>query len=228
MAAQAIPLKPIATAVWLIENTGLTFDQIADFCGMHLMEVQATANEEANIGIKGENPITVTNQLTAEEIKRCQNDPRARLKLIKNDLPQSATRTKGPRYTPISKRGERPDAVAWLIKTHPELQDSQIARLVGTTKDTIEKVRNRTHWNASNIKPQNPVLIGICKQADLDAALVRAHRRLKREQVGMGDAQPDVQMDPFAVPFGDVTSTNNLGEQDQPDIDPDMMIRSMG
>ena len=125
-------------------------------------------------------------QLTAEEIKRCENDPRARLKMVKSDLPQPASRTKGPRYTPVSKRADKPDAIAYLVKSHPELLDAQVARLLGTTKDTIAKVRDRSHWNASNIKPRNPVMIGLCKQSDLDAALKRAERRVIRERKASG------------------------------------------
>jgi len=231
-----LPNMPKATAVWLIDNTKLTFEQIAEFCGMHKMEVQATADGEVNIGIVGMDPVVQTNQLTAEEIKRCENDPRARLKMAKTDLPQPVTRTKGPRYTPVSKRADRPDAVAYLIKTYPELLDAQIARLVGTTKDTIEKVRNRTHWNASNIKPHNPVLLGLCKQSDLDAALKRAQRRVAREQAagggapvgGEGDQPPLEHVDVPEVQTEGSEPSVDMGMQDQPDIDPDAVFRNMG
>jgi hypothetical protein len=234
----ALPLMPKATAVWLIDNTKLTFEQIAEYCGLHKLEVQAIADGEAAVGIVGMDPIVQTGQLTLEEIKRCEADPRARLKMIKSDLPQPVTRTKGPRYTPVSKRADRPDAIAYLIKTYPELLDAQIARLVGTTKDTIEKVRNRTHWNASNIKPHNPVLLGLCKQSDLDAALKRAQRRVAREQAkgGVEGAQPgddqpetlDVIEGEGEAGEGEGESKLDLGTQDQPDIDPDAMIRGMG
>src|ERR1700735_4950699 len=175
------PLMPKATAVWLVENTTLSFEQIGDFCGLHKLEVQAIADGEVAAGIIGLDPV-LNGQLTAEEIKRCELDPRARLKMIKSDLPQPVLRHKGPRYTPVSKRADKPDAIAYLIKTHPELLDAQVARLLGTTKDTIAKVRDRTHWNANNIKPHSPVLLGLCKQSDLDAALKRAQRRVAREQ----------------------------------------------
>ena len=232
----AATLMPKATAVWLIDNTKLTFEQIADFCELHKLQVQAIADGEADIGIVGMDPIVQTNQLTSEEIKRCENDPRARLKMAKNDLPQPITRTKGPRYTPVSKRADRPDAIAWLIKSYPDLLDAQIARLVGTTKDTIEKVRNRTHWNASNIKPQNPVLLGLCKQSDLDAALKRAQRRVAREQaanggapvaVGEGD-QPETEDTEMPEMQKDEGEATDIGSQDQPDLDPDTIFRNMG
>jgi hypothetical protein len=218
----ALPLMPKATAVWLVENTTLTFEQVGDFCGLHKLEVQAIADGEVAVGIVGLDPI-VSGQLTAEEIKRCEEDPRARLKMVKTDLPQPVTRTKGPRYTPVSKRADKPDAIAYLIKTYPELMDAQIARLLGTTKDTIEKVRDRSHWNAANIKPHNPVLAGLCKQADLDAALKRAQRRVLREQKKAGvSPQPEAKTPSAQDPFVD------LGSQEQPDIDPDLMIKSMG
>src|SRR3984957_5444046 len=220
----SIPLMPKATAVWLIDHTKLSFDQISEFCGLHKLEVQAIADGEVAIGINGLDPI-VNGQLTAEEIKRCEDDPRARLKMVKSDLPQPVVRTKGPRYTPVSKRADKPDAIAYLIKNHPELLDAQVARLLGTTKDTIAKVRDRTHWNASNIKPHSPVLLGLVKQADLDAALKRAQRRVAREQKKAG-------IEPTAAPAPEApmaeNTTPDLGSQEQPDIDPDTMFRNMG
>jgi len=227
----AAPLMPKATAVWLIDETKLTFEQVAEFCGLHHLEVKAIADGEVAIGINGLDPI-VNGQLTPEEITRCENDPRARLKMIKSDLPQPVTRSKGPRYTPVSKRAEKPDAIAYLIKHHPELQDAQVARLLGTTKETIAKVRDRSHWNASNIKPNNPVLLGLCKQADLEAALKRAQRRVAREQKAQGievtdSAKPLVDVD--APQFeGPITDFGSKSDQQQPDIDPDEMFRSLG
>lgn len=175
------PLMPKATAVWLVDNTALTFDQIGAFCGFHTLEVKAIADGEVAIGIIGMDPV-MNSQLTAEEITRCENDTRAKLKTKKTDLPQPITRAKGPRYTPVSKRADKPDAISYMIKTHPQLMDSQVARLLGTTKDTIGKIRNKTHWNSSSIKPRNPVLLGLCKQLDLDAAIERADRRIERER----------------------------------------------
>ncbi|MDP9128081.1 MAG: DUF1013 domain-containing protein [Pseudomonadota bacterium] len=227
----ATPLMPKATAVWLIDNTKLTFEQIAEYCGLHKLEVQAIADGEAAIGIVGMDPIVQTGQLTADEIKRCEADPRGRLKAVKSDLPQPVSRTKGPRYTPVSKRADRPDAIAYLIKTYPELIDAQVARLVGTTKDTIEKVRSRTHWNASNIKPHNPVLLGLCKQSDLDAALKRAQRRIAREQLKAGGAAltPEQQAEELEDIREVEEASLELGSADeQPDIDPDAMARGMG
>ncbi len=222
----ALPLMPKATAVWLVENTALTFEQVGDFCGLHKLEVQAIADGEVAAGIIGLDPV-MNGQLTAEEIKRCEDDPRARLKMLRSELPQPVTRTKGPRYTPVSKRADKPDAIAYLVKTHPELLDAQIARLLGTTKDTIAKVRDRSHWNASNIKPRSPVFLGLCKQADLDAAVKRAQRRVEREMKASGKQPPHVEeesettgQDGF-VDFG-------KPQEDQPDIDPDTMFRSMG
>lgn len=225
----AQPLMPKATAVWLVDNTTLNFDQIGDFCGLHKLEVQAIADGEVATGILGLDPV-LNGQLTAEEIKRCENDPRARLKMVKSDLPQPVMRTKGPRYTPVSKRADKPDAIAYLIKTHPELLDAQVARLLGTTKETIAKVRDRSHWNSSNIKPRNPVLAGLTKQSDLDAALKRAQRRIAREQKKAGieeGAQPDVNV-PLPEQNPPQEPVEDIGTQDQPEIDPDAMFRGMG
>lgn len=221
-----IPLMPKATAVWLVENTTLNFEQIADFCGLHKLEVQAIADGEVAAGIIGMDPV-ISGQLTAEEIKRCENDPRARLKMIKSDLPQPVVRTKGPRYTPVSKRADKPDAIAYLIKTHPELLDAQVARLLGTTKDTIAKVRDRTHWNSANIKPRNPVLAGLCKQSDLDAALKRAQRRVAREQK-KAEQENKAAPEANAAEQTQEESAPDPGAQEQPEIDPEAMLRGMG
>ncbi len=174
----ALPLMPKATAVWLVENTALTFEQIADFCGLHVLEVNAIADDEVAIGMIGLDPIA-NGQLTQEEIDRCTADPTARLQLSEPDIPMPKARPKGPRYTPISKRNDRPDAIAWLLNNYPELSDAQISRLVGTTKTTINAVRERTHWNTPNIKPRSPIELGMCTQADLAAAVERARRRAK-------------------------------------------------
>ncbi|MEC9045698.1 MAG: cell cycle transcriptional regulator TrcR [Pseudomonadota bacterium] len=167
------PLMPKATAVWLIENTALTFEQVATFCQLHALEVQAIADGEVGIGMQGFDPIA-NGQLSRDEIKRCEEDPSARLELQKSNLPKPTSKSKGPKYVPISKRGDKPDAIAWLLKHHPELKDSQINRLVGTTKDTINKVRDRTHWNSSQITARHPVLLGLCQQQDLDNAIIKA------------------------------------------------------
>ena len=171
----AQPLMPKATAVWLIENTALSFDQIADFTGLHELEVQAIADGEVAVGMQGADPVAA-GILTQDEIDRCQADPDALLKMSKGTLPEPKVRGKGARYTPVSKRQDRPDAIAWLLKHHPEMTDAQISRLIGTTKPTIKSVRERSHWNISNIKPQSPVGLGLCSEADLEkfVAIARA------------------------------------------------------
>jgi len=174
-----MPLMPKATAVWLIEKTALTFTQIADFCGMHPLEVQAIADGEVAQGIVGYDPVA-NSQLTLEEIRRCEADPNARLKLLPTTLPQPK-RIKGARYTPVAKRNDRPDGIAFLMRNYPQLSETQIGKLMGTTKETIQKVRDRTHWNSANIKPRDPVILGLCSQTDLNAAIAQANDRLERE-----------------------------------------------
>jgi len=183
----ALPLMPKATAVWLIEKTALTFTQIADFCGMHPLEVQAIADGAVAQGIVGYDPIA-NGQLTAEEIARCEADPAARLKILPSTI-AAPKRGKGARYTPVSKRNDRPDAIAFLLRTYPQLSEAQVGKLLGTTKDTINKVRDRSHWNAANIKPRDPVILGLCTQTDLNAAVAAANERLTRE--GQAIPQPE-------------------------------------
>jgi len=172
-------LMPKATAVWLVNNTTLTFEQIAAFCDLHSLEVQGIADGEVAIGIVGLDP-TVNGQLTKDEIARCEADPTARLKMEKPTIPLPAPRTKGPRYTPVAKRQDKPDAVAWLVRHHPELTDAQISKLIGTTKQTIAAVRDRSHWNFANLRPRDPVLLGLCTQSDLNAAVLRARKALEK------------------------------------------------
>lgn len=174
-----LPLMPKATAVWLVENTSLTFEQVANFCGMHALEIQAIADGEVAVGIAGLDPVA-SGQITRAEITRCEHDPQAQLCLLYTGLPLSQSRPRGARYTPVSKRQDRPDAIAWLLKQHPELSDAQICKLVGTTKPTIVGIRDRTHWNITNIKPRNPVTLGLCSEADLENAvlLIRNRRQL--------------------------------------------------
>ena len=167
---------PKATAVWLVENTALSFEQIADFCGLHALEVQAIADEEVAIGMQGRDPVSA-GELTMEEIERCSKDETARLRLSRRDIPLPTPRSKGARYTPVSKRQDRPDAIAWLLKNCPELADAQIAKLVGTTKPTIDKIRERTHWNTQNIKPRNPLSLGLCSETDLEREVDLARAR---------------------------------------------------
>jgi len=174
---------PKATAVWLVENTGLSFDQIAEFCGLHPLEVKGIADGDVAQGIKGMDPVT-SSQLTREEIARAEKDPAHKLVLAESkvELPAQAQTRKGPRYTPVSRRHDRPNAVLWLLRNHPELKDSQIMRLVGTTKPTIGQIRDRTHWNSAQLTPQDPVTLGLCSQLDLDAEVKKAARRLERER----------------------------------------------
>ena len=154
-------LMPKASAVWLIDNTSLSFDQIADFCSLHPLEVQSIADGEAGIGIQGYDPVQ-NGQLTQEELDRCQNDPTARLVLAESDLPTPNRRTKGPRYVPVARRGDKPAGIYWLLKQHPDLKASQIVKLIGTTKETIGKIRDRTHWNIANITAKHPAMLGLC------------------------------------------------------------------
>ncbi|HEV2299954.1 MAG TPA: cell cycle transcriptional regulator TrcR [Stellaceae bacterium] len=172
------PLMPKATAVWLVENTALTFEQIAEFCGLHPLEIQAIADGEVASQMQGLDPVA-NGQTTAEEIARCQADPNARLKLSPQAIPPQLVKHKGPRYTPVAKRQDKPDAIAYLLKSHPELSDAQISKLIGTTKPTIAAVRDRTHWNSPNIKPRHPVGLGLCTLEELDRAIARSQRGKK-------------------------------------------------
>src|SRR6201992_2605802 len=185
MAAEPrFPLMPQGNAVWLWDNTSLTFEQIADFCGLHPLEVKGIADEDVAKGIKGQDPVA-TGQLTREQIADAEKDPRKRLKMApaKHKMP-SVRLKRAPRYTPVSKRQDKPDAVYWLIRTHPEFSDSDIIKLVGTTKATIQKIRERSHWNATNIKAVDPVTLGLTSQLELDMAVSRVaaknERALKR------------------------------------------------
>jgi hypothetical protein len=180
------PLMAKATAVWLVDNTTLSFKQIADFCGMHELEVQGIADGDVATGVKGFDPIA-NNQLEAIEITRGQADPLYRLKLKFNAAAVGEEKRRGPRYTPLSKRQDRPAAILWLVKFHPELSDGAIGKLVGTTKPTIQSIRERTHWNINNITPVDPVALGLCKQSELDAAVQQAVRRKVSEGGVMSD-----------------------------------------
>ena len=187
-----LPLMPKATAVWLVDNTTMTFRQIADFCGMHELEIAGVADGEVAVGIKGFDPIT-NHQLTTEDIQRCEADPVARLTLLKRELAPPQKR-RGPRYTPVSKRQDRPSAIAWLVRYHPEMEDSQIGKLVGTTKPTIQSIRNRTHWNISSIQPVDPVALGLCKQLDLDAAVMKAAAKKAKAKEPVPSAEERISL----------------------------------
>jgi hypothetical protein len=179
MNAMTLPLMPKATAVWLIEKTALTFTQIAEFCGMHPLEVQAIADGEVAQGIVGYDPVA-NGQLTLSEIHRGEADPHSRLTLAASTMPLPK-RSKGARYTPVAKRNDRPDAIAFVLRNFPQLTEAQVVKLLGTTKETIQKVRDRAHWNSANIKPRDPVILGLCSQTDLHAAVLAANERLARE-----------------------------------------------
>src|SRR4051794_9712592 len=171
------PLMPKATAVWLVENTALTFRQIADFTNLHELEVKGIADGDVAQGIKGLGPGS-GGQPRREEIEKGQPDPDYRVKILEPKVNNPVQKsTKGPRYTPVAKGGDRPDAIAWLLRYHPELSDSQVMKLVGTTKSTIDSIRTRTHWNSTNIKPVDPVSLGLCSQLDLDLAVQKAARK---------------------------------------------------
>ena len=174
------PLMPKATAVWLVEHTALTFEQVANFCGLHVLEVKGIADGDVAQGIQGRDPISA-GQLTAEEIALAEKDPAHALEIAPLKVaisPSSAKR--GPRYTPVSRRHDRPNAVLWIIRNHPELKDSQIMRLVGTTKPTIAQIRDRSHWNSANLTPQDPVALGLCSQIDLDAEVHKGAKRVAK------------------------------------------------
>jgi len=175
----SLPLMPKATAVWMIEKTALTFTQVADFCGMHPLEVQAIADGEVAQGIVGYDPVA-NMQVTKEEIVRCEKDPAARLQMIPPANPVSK-RSKAARYTPVAKRNDRPDAIAYVLRNFPQLSEAQVIKLLGTTKETTQKVRERSHWNSANIKPRDPVILGLCSQSDLNAMVQQANDRLGRE-----------------------------------------------
>ncbi|MBM1555709.1 DUF1013 domain-containing protein [Sulfitobacter mediterraneus] len=182
----AKPIMAKATAVWLVDNTTISFKQIADFVGMHELEVQGIADGDVAQGVKGFDPIA-NNQLTQEEIDEAQASPLHKLSLKFNAAAQGEEKRRGPRYTPLSKRQDRPASILWLVKFHPELSDGQISKLVGTTKPTIQAIRERTHWNISNIQPIDPVALGLCKQSELDAAVQKAAAKKAADGEVMSD-----------------------------------------
>ncbi len=179
-------LHPKATAVWLVDNTTMSFKQIGDFVGMHELEIQGIADGDVATGVKGFDPIS-NNQLTQEEITAAENNPLFKLKLKMNSAAAGEEKRRGPRYTPLSKRQDRPASILWLVKFHPELTDGQVSKLVGTTKPTIQAIRERTHWNISNIQPIDPVALGLCKQSELDEAVQKANARKAAEGSVMSD-----------------------------------------
>ena len=213
---------PKATAVWLVENTALSFQQVADFCGLHPLEVKGIADGDVAVGIKGLDPIA-TGQLTSEEIARAANDPDRQLEIAALKVPVTpSSARKGPRYTPVSRRQDRPNGVLWLIRNHPELKDSQIMRLVGTTKPTIQQIRERSHWNSPNLTPQDPVALALCSQVDLDAEVMKAAKRSGKA------VQPEADRGGTLLPASETAGALGtprsltgvaLPGADQPDID---------
>ncbi|MXO96958.1 DUF1013 domain-containing protein [Erythrobacter aquimaris] len=181
MADQPTPLMPHATATWLVDNTGLSFEQIAEFCGLHILEVQAMADDLASSKYTGRDPLH-SGELTQEEIEKGQADPEYRLKMQR--APVAVSRTKGPRYTPVSKRQDKPDGIAWLLRSHPEVSDAQISKLIGTTRNTITAIRERSHWNIQNIQPKDPVTLGLCSQRELDAVVAKAAKNKPAPEEG--------------------------------------------
>ncbi len=220
------PLMAKATAVWLVDNTTMSFKQVADFCQLHELEVQGIADGDVAAGVKGFDPIA-NNQLTQEEIDKAEADPLHKLTLKFNPASVGEEKRRGPRYTPLSKRQDRPASILWLVKFHPELSDAQISKLVGTTKPTIQSLRERTHWNISNIQPIDPVALGLCKQSELDAAVQKANAKKARDGEVMSDderrklvsteqslgGEPDAKI-PTAISG---LETFTLAETDEPD-----------
>ncbi|MEJ1992750.1 MAG: DUF1013 domain-containing protein [Maritimibacter sp.] len=180
------PIMAKATAVWLVDNTTITFKQVADFCGLHELEVQGIADGDVATGVKGFDPVA-NNQLTQEEIEKAEANPLHKLKLKFNPAAVGEEKRRGPRYTPLSKRQDRPNSILWLVKFHPELSDGQIAKLVGTTKPTIQSIRERTHWNIQAMEPIDPVALGLCKQTERDAAVQKAAAKKAAEGEAMSD-----------------------------------------
>lgn len=218
------PLMPKATAVWLVENTALSFDQIAAFCKLHPLEVKAIADGESAQGIKGLDPV-LTGQLTREEIERAERTPEMRLKLADPKVRVPESKRRGPRYTPVSRRQDRPNAILWLVRNHPELKDAQIMRLVGTTKSTIAQIRDRTHWNSASLTPLDPVTLGLCSQLELD---------LEVEKAAKANPEKVLEPAPTLLPVEETTSEDALagfrsGSQprDEDELDADAVFAKL-
>jgi uncharacterized protein len=186
MAEKIMPLMPHATAAWLVDNTGLAFDQIAEFCGIHILEVQAMADDMTSAKYTGRDPVRA-GELTMDEIEKGQYDTDYRLKMQRG--PDQVRRTKGPRYTPVSKRQDKPDGIAWLLRNHPEISTSAICKLIGTTRNTIDAIRERSHWNIAEIQPKDPVTLGLCPQRDLDTLVAKAAKKAGIAQVEVDPAR---------------------------------------
>jgi hypothetical protein len=207
-------LMPKATAVWLVDNTSLTFEQIADFCGLHPLEVRGIADGEVARDIRGADPIA-NGQLNREELDAAAKNPAYRMKAQKSRHAELLKPVKkAPRYTPVSRRQDRPDAIAWFLRNHPEVPDSQLARLLGTTKATIDQVRNRTHWNSANIKPVDPVTLGLSTQMELDAVVKKAAEKKARDDARKGIVEPE---GPTLLPASETGAVDAVVEDDEPE-----------
>ncbi|MCT7667230.1 DUF1013 domain-containing protein [Shinella kummerowiae] len=212
-------LMPKATAVWLVDNTALSFDQIATFCKLHPLEVKAIADGESAQGIKGLDPIS-TGQLSRDEIARAEGNPNHKLKLSEPKVRVPESKRKGPRYTPVSKRQDRPNAILWLVRNHAELKDAQISRLVGTTKSTIEQIRERTHWNSTNLTPMDPVTLGLCSQIDLDLEVERASKGRPLPTAAELGATLESAQETEKLPYG-------TDREDEKEIDADAVFAKL-
>jgi hypothetical protein len=217
------PLMPIATAVWLIENSSLSFDQIADFCGLHPLQVKGIADGDVAPGVRGIDPIS-NHQLTREELEAAVKDENYRMKLSRPKTLVAEKPRKGPRYTPVSKRQNRPDAIAWMVRNHPEISDAQIGKLLGTTKATIQSVRDRTHWNSANLTPQDPVGLGLCTQTDLDNLVRKA--AAKKERLMPADAGPTLE--PAAATTAPQPELEEEDDKRPRKVDADTVFASLG
>lgn len=224
------PLMPKATAVWLVDNTALSFTQIASFCKLHPLEVKAIADGEAAQGIKGLDPI-LTGQLTREEVEKAQKDPNYQLKLQGSKVVVPETKRKGPRYTPVSRRQDRPNAILWLVRNHPELKDAQIMRLVGTTKPTIAAIRDRTHWNSANLTPSDPVTLGLCSQLELDMEVEKGAKNLPQPVAGAEETLMPVEDstsdDAIAAAFS-FDPSQPVKREEEEEIDADAVFAKLG
>ena len=204
------PLMRKATAVWLLDNTTLTFRQIATFCGLHELEISGIADGEVAGGIRGIDPI-INSQLTADEIKKCEANEELDLQLYKNPAAVGEKKSRGPKYTPLSKRQDKPAAIAWLVKFYPEITDGQISRLIGTTKNTIKAIRERTHWNINSLTPTDPVILGLCKQIELQKVLDKIPKKESNELLGkkMGSETDIGVMEPSQSIFNENPEKEN-------------------
>ena len=214
-----IPLMPQATAVWLVENTSLSFQQVADFCGLHVLEVQGIADEEVATGIKGKNPIT-SGELTIENIHECEKNNKKSLVLAKSNTNVSSKKKKSPRYTPLSRRQDRPNAISWVLKFHPEMSDGQISKLIGTTKFTINQIRERTHWNIANVSPKDPVMLGLCKQNDLATAISKARRSSRWKEMQQNSEVNKDNSSDSGIKYGLVRQEDHI-EKSETNLDND-------